>query len=105
MPDRARALTHPSGAAVDLPLLIPSFSSKGFQFYEKQETIRTTSKRPAGRRRRFSQASLALEAMSPYLTESLLISAYDLHHNHFENPQAHLKQAALVFLDSGGYEL
>ncbi|NKC13877.1 MAG: hypothetical protein GKR94_17310 [Gammaproteobacteria bacterium] len=81
---------------MDLPLLVPSFSSKGFGFYvEKSE----------GTERVHSETNGALDVLGAYLHESFLISAYDLFHDHYASPKKHLETPRLLFLDSGGYEL
>ncbi len=65
----------------ETPLLVPSFSSRGH-----------------------SRLDLLLRFTSAFITEALLISAYDLASSHFgESPD--LRFARLVFLDSGGYEI
>lgn len=62
----------------DTPMLIPSFSSKGFPDVDK-----------------------IVKVLAPRITDSALFSAFDVHHNLVkeipENPE-------LLFLDSGGYE-
>jgi hypothetical protein len=60
------------------PLLLPSFSSKGFP--EVQSILETTSE---------------------VIDSEILISAYDLHHNNLQGPFGF---AEAIFLDSGGYE-
>lgn len=60
------------------PLLLPSFSSKGFP--EVKEIMLATSERIEG---------------------PCLVSAYDLHHQKIDGPFAF---ASALFLDSGGYE-
>lgn len=79
------------------PLLIPSISSKGFPIIDGK-----------------SEAGKALQFAAPDLTESLLISAYDLHYDllpgasrllgpdHSKSLYGH---PALLVIDSGGYEL
>lgn len=60
------------------PLLIPSFSSKGFPDVKK-----------------------IIEYSSELITDVTLFSAYDLHYGHIEGP---FNFPSLIFLDSGGYE-
>ena len=69
------------GAPVNVktPLLVPSFSSKAMLDVDR-----------------------LFEELSPSITESFLISAYDLHYNFIQLPTCEL--AEVVFLDSGGYE-
>lgn len=93
---RDTTFTHPSGSVIDLPLLVPSFSSKGFEFFTEGR---------AKPKKIFSAATNALEDFGRYLNESYLLSAYDIHHKHFRRPNRHFRDTALIFLDSGGYEL
>ncbi|WP_230777690.1 hypothetical protein [Roseiconus lacunae] len=96
MKNRKSVLRLPSGDTFELPLLVPSFTSKGFDFGCKSEFEPETL---------CSDTNYALEQLGKFITESLLVSAYDLHHSHFVKPEQHITQASLVFIDSGGYEL
>jgi hypothetical protein len=60
------------------PLLVPSFSSKGF-----------------------SDVNKIVEYSSELITDVALVSAYDLHHKFVTDP---FTFPAMIFLDSGGYE-
>jgi hypothetical protein len=80
------------------PLLVPSISSKGFPIDEKGRT----------------ESGIALERVSPDITDALLISAYDLHHKKLpdserllgpEHRQTIYGTPRLLVIDSGGYEL
>ena len=82
---RRTRLRHPSGVEVETPLLVPSFSSKGF---------RSDS---SGR----SEIVDALEITSEVVNECVLISAYDVFYKHISK----YLFAELTFVDSGGYEL
>ena len=100
---RRSTLTHPYAGDSDLPLLVPAFSSKGFEF-----DIAKIGKT----KREFSMLAYELADFGKYPCRSVLVSAYDLHFKHFQAPEfakthaeSHLRQACLVFLDSGGYEL
>ena len=93
---RETTFTHPLGGVIDLPLLIPSFSSKGFDFITERQS------KP---KKILSIATNALEEFGRYLAESYLLSAYDIHHKHFRRPNRFFGNTALIFLDSGGYEL
>jgi hypothetical protein len=79
------------------PLLIPSVSSKGFPLLNG-----------------LSEAALVLPLVVDDLAESLLISAYDIHHGLVieheklmgpEQARTIYDKPALLVLDSGGYEL
>lgn len=87
MQDLARSteLKLPSGMTITTPLLVPSFSSKGFKV----------------NRDGLSEVNEPLKTATEILTESMLVSAYDLFHGYLiveEYP------TELVFVDSGGYE-
>ena len=63
---------------VRTPLLLPSFSSKGFPKVQK-----------------------ILDTMSEYISDELLVSAYDIHHGSINTD---LDFSSMIFVDSGGYE-
>ena len=63
---------------VETPLLVPSFSSKGFTGLQE-----------------------IWDNVNAFLPESALISSYDLYHNHFSTLEG---CPGLLFIDSGGYE-
>lgn len=88
--------------SLDLPLLVPSFSSKG-SFFERSGD---------GSIRYEVAEDLRAFALSP--TKSVLVSAFDLFFRNLDldpdqsdsqSVHQRLYQAELVFLDSGGYEL
>ncbi len=81
------------GIELETPLLVPSFSSKGFGFKDKTETNQND----------VSEVTDALEFSKEFLTESLLISAYDLFYDHIPYDESTLC-TDLIIIDSGGYE-
>ena len=83
---RSTIIRHPLGAKLETPLLVPSFSSKGFRF--NKENV--------------SEVDEALRITAEVITESMLISAYDIYYEHISSNFATLPE--IVFLDSGGYE-
>lgn len=91
---RKSLLYHPSGVRFETPMLIPSFSSKGFGVSVK--------KLPGGQEEEHSEIATILEAASEFLTDSILISAYDIFYNHIPMPQNAVAEITIV--DSGGYE-
>lgn len=100
---RKTTLTLPDGNPLDLPILIPSFSSKGFGFHK-------CTRKNKSHLRSYATADLHEFSRSP--KSSVLVSAYDLHFDHFAgakgmsgSPLDWLQQVPLIFLDSGGYEL
>jgi hypothetical protein len=100
---RRSSLPHPITGEVDLPLLVPAFSSKGFG-------LRGT--RRNGHRLEYTPLVYELSDFARSESTAVLVSAYDLHFGHFNapefpdyEPQDYLRNAQLVFMDSGGYEL
>ena len=73
-----RFLRIGNAPSIKTPLLLPSFSSKGFPNVAK-----------------------ILQTMEEYISEEVLVSAYDIHYGHITPP---FDFASAVFLDSGGYE-
>ena len=99
---RRHSLNHPIIGPIDLPLLVPSFTSKGFRLD------------PYGQRNRqrdISEVAYVLESLKAVEKNALLISGYDIHFKHLIPPNAtsglkgYLKKTNLVVVDSGGYEL
>jgi hypothetical protein len=76
---REGSVSHNDVVVFQTPLLIPSFSSKGFP--EMKQIIRM---------------------MAEFITGSCLVSAYDIHYKLLEPKQ--LTFPDVIFLDSGGYE-
>jgi hypothetical protein len=77
---KRRALRLDGQVDVDVrtPMLLPSFSSKGFPNVKKM-----------------------FKAAEEYISDELLVSAYDVHYGLLDPP---FEFASIVFLDSGGYE-
>ena len=86
---RTSTLRHlESGQEFRTPMLIPSFSSKGF------------SKNKGG----MTEISHIIRTMEEVLTDHMLISAYDLYHKNIPELTQLSAVPSLTFLDSGGYE-
>lgn len=83
----SRKLQHPQGVRLTTPLPIPSFSSKGFGASKDGH----------------SEISEIFEITEEYLTEAMLISAFDLHHDNLAMPESAITE--ITFVDSGGYEI
>lgn len=103
MLERRRTFYHPTAGLFDLPILVPSFSSKGFGMERRRGTRKDATNAE------FCTAAHGLAAFSQFPTRSVLISAYDIHFQHFKAPGMRgtldqLRNAGMVFLDSGGYE-
>ena len=73
---RRTTLEHPIGTAIDLPRLIPSFSSKGFPFFTDTDTGRT-----------MSEVTNVLQNAGPTISDSILLSAYDISHGYLRTPE------------------
>lgn len=84
---RTSTLNHPLGVRLETPLLVPSFSSKGFGKSKKGK----------------SEVREILETARQYLTSSMLISAYDLYYGYLPLPTNAVTE--ILVLDSGGYEV
>jgi len=100
---RRSIITHPCAGAIELPLLVPAFSSKGFRLKQTRRA-RTTHD--------FSEVVYELMDFGARPSSSVMVSAYDLYFGHFDapeqsspKPETYLRNSRLVFLDSGGYEL
>lgn len=91
-----RTVAHPNGTRLITPLLVPSFSSKGFG----EKRLRSKSNRP----RVVSGVAEALAFGAQFLTETMLLSAYDLHYALLGDVKPVLDIPAVLFIDSGGYE-
>ena len=79
-----------SGVSLTTPLLIPSFSSKGFARSKKDGK---------------SEIGKILETTDEFLTEVFLISAYDIFYKHLPHPSDMSCTPEMIFVDSGGYEI
>ena len=84
---RSTELHHPLGITVETPLLIPSFSSKGFGFSKDKG----------------SEIKAIFTVASEYLVDTMLLSAYDISYRHLDPIESAITE--LVFIDSGGYEI
>lgn len=99
---RRSQLRLPDGQPAELPLLVPSFSSKGFC---TNSFIRRRTKVVA------SEVSEDLLEFGRTPAQAVLISAFDLHFKNFQlseqtkNCMDWLPSVRIIFVDSGGYEL
>jgi len=90
MLSRASAIHHKqSGVCLNTPLLVPSYSSRGFRLGKNGD----------------SEIRQILAATAEFITESYLISAYDIHHGHLPSPDGLPCKPELIVVDSGGYEI
>ena len=84
---RSCDIHHPLGSTLKTPLLVPSFSSKGFGL-DKDER---------------SEIKQIFSLVSEYLIDTMLISAYDLAYENLEPLRSSITE--IVIVDSGGYEI
>jgi hypothetical protein len=96
---RTRVIAHKSGLRLVTPMLVPSFSSKGFGLRELRK------RKGKGKRQLVSELAPVLDFIAPSLTGSVLFSAYDVYYKLLPNALDHLEKADVVFIDSGGYEV
>lgn len=82
----SRKILHPLGIQLQTPLLIPSYSSKGFAIDNGK-----------------SELSNIMLFAQEFIYESQLISAYDIYHRYISQPHE-LNPTQITFIDSGGYE-
>jgi hypothetical protein len=86
---RSTTIRHPSsGIILKTPLLVPSFSSRGFRF-DKNDA---------------SEIRKVFTNTAEILTESMLVSAYDIAYGHLPKPHKFPCTPFLTIVDSGGYE-
>jgi hypothetical protein len=85
---RMSTVRHPAGVSFKTPLLVPSFSSKGFRLKDDERSVWNTLTKTCG-----------------WLTDTMLVSAYDLAHQDIPHPGELEATPELIFVDSGGYEL
>lgn len=85
---RSSNIRHPSGVTLRTPLLVPSFSSRGFRFNRKG----------------VSEIRDVFVNAAEILTESMLVSAYDIRYGHLPKPARFPCTPLLTLVDSGGYE-
>jgi len=86
---RRSALNHRiSGLSLETPLVIPSFSSKGFGKIGQRQT----------------EVAQLLSTAAEILTGVYLISAFDLYYEQIPGPRDLPARPELIILDSGGYE-
>ena len=87
---RSQKIVHKTtGNFLYTPLLIPSFSSKGFTQNSNGEF----------------EINSILKFSSEFITETCLISAYDIYYKHISSPKDLPLNLNIIFLDSGGYEI
>jgi hypothetical protein len=100
---RRESFEHPTVGTIELPLLVPAFSSKGFEIRHKGK---------GKHRKPYSEVAYQLEEFGKHPHKAVLLSAYDIHFGHFKAPElspqaplVYLKNVNVAFIDSGGYEL
>jgi len=87
MNQRVSKVKHPAGFELITPLLVPSFSSKGFALNENGQ----------------SELCSVIDFTKEFIHESQLVSAYDIYYKHIP-PLESINKTQITFVDSGGYE-
>ncbi len=90
---RSTTLHFPNGDSIKTPILVPSFSSKGWKFKRVSNGDEV------------SEISEAVEWTTEFLVNAVLFSAYDIYYNHYPGPNILGEITDITFIDSGGYEL
>lgn len=90
---RSSNIKHPLGILLETPVMVPSFSSKGFGFKKKGKKNDPD----------LSEVADAFVFAQEFLTESLLVSAYDLYYDHIPFKEDSIC-TEITLIDSGGYE-
>lgn len=91
MEQKIRKLIHPFGNELETPILVPSYSSKGF------------GKKASKNGRNISAVTEVMENCAQFLTEITLVSAYDLYYEYLIDINK-FATTETVLIDSGGYE-
>jgi hypothetical protein len=86
MNPRTSILKHPLGIEISTPLLIPSYSSKGFAMHDGK-----------------SELCNIMIFTKEFIYETQLLSAYDIYYRHMLDTME-LNPTQLTIIDSGGYE-
>jgi len=86
MNPRTNILKHPLGIEISTPLLIPSYSSKGFDMHDGK-----------------SELYNIMIFTKEFIYETQLLSAYDIYYQHMLDLME-LNSTQLTIIDSGGYE-
>ena len=101
MLSRRSVITHPSGITLKTPLLVPSFSSKGFKTSRPaKDSLKKKSRRPRAK----SEIKDIFRVAAEFINESMLVSAYDIYYGHLPRPSSFKPTPAITIVDSGGYE-
>lgn len=91
MEQEIRIINHPFGYQLTTPILVPSYSSKGFDLITKKDG------------EQISEVSLKMINCAQFLTEITLVSAYDLYYKLIPLPKE-FNSTEFTIIDSGGYE-
>lgn len=101
---RSSTIFHELGGAFETPILIPSFSSKGFGLTSAKSSL-GFNKDDQTDERMASSVSSAIGTCAEVLTESILISAFDVAQGLIPDPKNFPVNPELFYVDSGGYEV
>jgi len=88
---RRSTILQTSGIPIDLPRLVPSFSSKGSPLYVDENN-----------KKRY-EVEWAYNEMTPFIKKSILVSAYDIKHGHIRKAKEKFKDKELIFIEVTNY--
>lgn len=94
MLSKTTKLHSENGPPINTPILIPSFSSKGWSFENKEDESKMGK----------SEVEEFVKWSTDFLFDSVLFSAYDLYYGHYSGPNELGEITDIIFIDSGGYE-
>jgi len=93
MLSRSSKIIHPNGEEIYTPILVPSYSSKGLRYKSTKSGNLV------------SEITFILKSTYEYLTDIVLISAYDIEKDFIPYPLKSIHyNPQITIIDSGGYE-
>ncbi|MEK6154591.1 hypothetical protein WIW50_15075 [Flavobacteriaceae bacterium 3-367] len=98
---RSSKLIHKIGNPITTPLLVPSFSSKGLGFIPFDEKFGFSK---TEKKHQISEANQIIRTSSTVITDTALVSAFDVAQGFIAPPEGSSLNVELMFVDSGGYE-
>lgn len=98
---RSSKLKHKLGNIIATPLLVPSFSSKGLGFIPYDPKLGFKEGEP---KHQISEANQIMATASQVITDTALVSAFDIAQGFIPLPENLSINVDLMFVDSGGYE-
>lgn len=98
---RSSKLKHKLGGTFITPMLVPSFSSKGLGFISFNSKLGFPD---SHEKHKISEANEIMATCSPVITDTALVSAFDISQGFIPSAENLIINVELLFVDSGGYE-